>query len=103
MIVHKDQHGNITWRGLGEPFEFDLNVEPDAAICKTPNYRFRSVQSAFGIYDSVVQRQLGWSTDRYYAAVRVEQPSDVEQIMVNAVLEAAKRCPGNSLWKQEHS
>ena len=100
-MKERDQYGNVTY--TGDPIgSWPLNCQPDAAICRTPNYRFKSAQFRYGIYHSVIQRQLGWTTDRYYAAVRVEQPSDVEQEMINAVLEAARRCPGNSLWKAEH-
>ena len=103
MITKRDALGNITYRAEAAPGKYILNCEPSAPICRVPNFRFRQTQYRYGIYDSVIQRELGWTNDKYYAALNAEQPSDVEQVMVNAVLEAAKRCPGNSLFKKANS
>lgn len=97
MIKKKDTFGNLTYIGKAEPGTYPLNCEPDAPISgRWPNFRFRQAQERFGVHDSSVAHELGWANDRYYTAVRTEQPSNIEDIMVRAVLEAARRCPGNS-------
>ena len=85
----------------GEPvWTYPFNVQPDSAIANVKNYRFQQAKYRYGIYDSVLQRHLGWSREHYYQVIRTEQPSEVEDILVRACLEVAERMPGTSRFRK---
>ncbi len=95
-IKHKD--GRMY---SGDPIgSWPLNCQPNSAILNVKNYRFQQAKYRYGIYDSVLQRHLGWSRDHYYHVIRTEQPSPVEDMLVQACLEVAERMPGTSRFKR---
>lgn len=96
IIKHED--GRVY---RGDPVgTWPYNVQPDSAIANVKNYRFQQAKYRYGIYDSVLQRHLGLGRDNYYKLIRTEQPSDVEDRLVQACIEVAERMPGTSRFRK---
>lgn len=96
IIKHED--GRVY---RGDPVgTWPYNCEPGSAITRVPNYRFRQVKYLYGLYDSCILRELGWQRETYFRMIQVEQPSHIEDQLVQACLRVAERMPGTSRFRK---
>lgn len=104
MIVHKDQYGNITWRGLGEPGEFDLNVEPGSFYESAANPWLHSELMKWGVSIPSLKMELGFggNNDAFYKSIHRPLSGDEEERYCAAVRSVGRRVPGTSLFRAEH-
>lgn len=103
MIVKRDKYGNTVYRGIDEPNTYVNNIEPGSFYETSNSPWLSSERMKYGVTLHSLMMELGFTNnDAFYKSLGFLS-GDEEARYVAAVRSVARRCPGNSLFKEANS